>query len=232
MTRLMMAAVAVALVLQGAASGRDEKKAPAKPKEKEVTLLRALEEMEWTLATANARKRLLAVTDNQAVPKDEAAGVAMRVRIIAAKDATAVTGIYLSNLSVAADAKITLDGKEAKWDDLKPNQRVKLRLKKDSPVVTDVTARTEKAPFKTIPPVWKLKAVDAKKDTVTLTNDRGLVVKGVEVAKDARLSLLKVGPGVHSTDAKLADLKVGDPVAVELRGIKGGIQASALATAK
>src|SRR5687767_4505225 len=98
MTRLMMAAAVVALVLQGAAGGRDEKKAPAKAKEKEVTLSRAVEEVEWTLASVNARKRQIAVTDNQMVPKEGVEGVAMRMRLIAGKDgALLATGVYLSN---------------------------------------------------------------------------------------------------------------------------------------
>jgi hypothetical protein len=234
MTTLKLSVLATLALTVLPARGADDKKAPPAPRE--VTAAQALEAVEWTLSTVN-RKNTIDVTDCSMTPPgaDGKRAGPTTMRLIMTKDGTTTTGFHVGNLPVSPQAKITLDGKPAKWDDLKGGQRISLRLDKKTPTVTEITA-TSKKEGKVPPPwIWKVQAVDAAKGTVTLASDEaGLVVKNAPVAEDARLSttgLTKEG-GLILPSFKLADLEAGTTVAVEFRVVKDTLTVTALTKGK
>jgi hypothetical protein len=234
MTTLKMSVMVTLALAVLPGRGADDKKAPPGPRE--VTAAQALEAVEWTLSTVN-RKNTIDVTDSSMTPPgaDGKRAGPTTMRLIMTKDGTTTTGFHVSNLPVSPQAKITLDGKPARWDDLKGGQRITLRLDKKAPTVTEITA-TSKKEGKAAPPwIWKVQAVDAARRLVTLASDEaGLVVKNAPVAEDARLSttgLTKEG-GLILPSFKLADLEAGTTVAVEFRIVEGTLTVSALTKGK
>jgi len=102
--------------------------------------------------------------------------------------------------SVAKDARIVRDGNEAKLADLKQGSQATLKLSEDQKTVVGINAGTQ-------PTSAPLKAVDASKNTITVTvgNRVAKEDKTYQVLKDAKIM-------IDGKEGKLADLKVGAPI--------------------
>jgi hypothetical protein len=199
----------------GADKAQPEKKAP-----KEVTLKEAVEAIEWTLQSADADNRVIRL-DDSLLPDDakidadafsSAPGLSVRGGQ-SPKGNPVTTGFNVRGLAVDKEAKVSIDGKEAGFADLKPTMRVSVRLT-DGGAVNKIEAKTKfkEGPFR----LWVVKSVDAEKRTVTLEGP-GLRVKTLPVDKDAKLSINESKP----REVELKELEEGMVLVVEVRGDKG-----------
>jgi RNA polymerase sigma factor (sigma-70 family) len=183
--------------------------APAKPD----GVRKMIEAIDWTLTDVNDTKNTISVDDHA----NHIPAGAPRLILVATPNGQAASGFSLDNLAVAEKAKITLDGKEATLKDLKPGMRVQLRSAGDRTVIAKIDAASPR------PPVFRyvLKAVDAKKQTLTVTlADKELDLPDLPVAKDAEIKFLDVNVGARFQNAKLEDLQPGMHLALELAAEK------------
>jgi hypothetical protein len=114
--------------------------------------------------------------------------------------------------SVAKDAKILRDGKEAKLGDLKTGSKATLKLTADQKTVVSISVDS--------PPLSApLKSVDASKNTITvIVGARGAKEdKTYQVAKDAKIT-------IDGQEAKLADLSAGTSITFTLNSSDTVIQ--------
>lgn len=102
--------------------------------------------------------------------------------------------------AVAKDAKIIRDGNDAKLSDLKQGSQATLKLSEDQKTVVAINAGTQ-------PVSAPLKAVDASKNTITVTVGNRIAKedKTYQVLKDAKIL-------IDGKEGKLSDLKVGAPI--------------------
>jgi RNA polymerase sigma factor (sigma-70 family) len=172
-----------------------------------------LEAIDWTLCDVNDTKNTISIHDqSNHIPAGNP-----RLILVATPNGQAASGFSLDNLTVAEKAKITLDGKEATLKDLKPGMRVQLRTDGDRTVIAKLDASSPR------PPVFRyvLKAVDAKKQTLTVTlADKDLDLPNLAVAKDAEIKFLDVNVGARFQNAQLEDLQPGMHLALELAAEK------------
>jgi RNA polymerase sigma factor (sigma-70 family) len=193
----------------------------------EMTLPHLLETLEWTVTDVDAEKRTINLSDCLLPPGVKFAGAPLVTgRSMTGPKGPVNTWMALADLSVDGGAKVVIDGKEAKLQDLEPWMRVSLRLGKDGSAVAKIEARTK---FEEgVPPRWVVKAVDAKAGTVKAGmigptgKDVELVVKGLFVEKEAKVStttFAKVGGGYapRFDDADLGDFREGMYLGLELR---------------
>jgi RNA polymerase sigma factor (sigma-70 family) len=170
---------------------------------------RYLEHLDWLLTALDLDGRTISLDDRRDASADKAL-----VLLPAGPSGCAVAG-----LKVAPGARITLDGKEARLSDLKPGQRVKVRLAKDRFLVSDIEASAR-------PPVFRyvLKSVDAAGRTVTVQNvEKQITLKDVPVAENAQLNRFKretadddQGFVARLPSIALSDLRAGMLLALEL----------------
>jgi RNA polymerase sigma factor (sigma-70 family) len=169
---------------------------------------RQMEELDWLLTGIDPDKRTMNLDDR----RDAAPGKA--VTLVATPGTVGPTGFALSGLKVAPDAQVTLNGKDARLADLKPGQRIKVRIATDRLLVTAVEAQAPPPVFR-----YKLKAVDAKRRTLTVENqEKNLVMKDLPIAEQAELMrfVLMADKTVHLRDVAQTDLRVGMAVSLEL----------------
>ncbi len=200
-----------------------------------VTLPYHVTSQEWYLAKVDSTKNTISVRDGGSDKQ--------RLHIQQRDSALFVAnGMSLDDLAVAKDAKIFIDGKEGRFSDLREGMRVSLQMEKDKSVLTRVNATTLREPRA----LYRLNNVDAANSAITVTIgerrpdwgaewgfsvvehvDKGSRLMMLPVAKDARIrrQWLEVKDGVvggaKSQEMKLADLKAGWSVALELTVIDG-----------
>jgi hypothetical protein len=198
------------------AEPRKEDKAEPKAAAKGAGVRKVLEAVDWTVTDVDADKGTLSVDDHATYVQTGNPKLA----VIATPNGLAASGLALLNLPVARDAKITLDGKEAKLKDLAAGMHAFLRTEGDDAVITRVVATSPR------PGVFRyvLKAVDAKAGTITATlAEKNLDLESVPVAKDAQVRFFEApGGGAALRDAKLEDLQPGMHLALELAADKDG----------
>jgi hypothetical protein len=124
----------------------------------------------------------------------------------------------LDGVPVAQDAKVTIDGKEAKLANLGVGMRVSVEWAKDGASLSRVEAVSP-------PPEvsYTLKSVDAEKRLVTATTEgKGPTLEDVPVAKDAAIVIRRTNTEIG--DGKLADLRPGASVYLRLSAGPDGIE--------
>src|SRR4030095_13417815 len=145
-------------------AGGGQKAKPPVPS-KDMTIPDVLVADQWTLTSANLRKKQISVCDFPA----EAIGAAGTFGIIMKNDGLALHGVLVNGIPLAADVKISLDGKPATMDDLKQGMGVSVQFAKNSASLTKVDAKSKvegKAAFRP-PSLWTVKAADPKKNLVS-----------------------------------------------------------------
>lgn len=97
--------------------------------------------------------------------------------------------ILLEGLSVAKDAKITLDGKPARLGQLRPGLQLTIRFAENGQTIMSIEAAKPQ-------PELRVKAVDADKNTITVTLGPDRTFKELPVAKDVYIYFYHKGnPG-------------------------------------
>src|SRR5262249_37301734 len=196
------------------AEPRKEDKAEPKAAAKGAGVRKVLEAVDWTVTDVDADKGTLSVDDHATYVQTGNPKLA----VIATPNGLAASRLALLNLPVARDAKITLDGKEAKLKDLAAGMHASLRTEGDDAVITRVEATSPR------PGVFRyvLKAVDAKAGTITATlAEKNLDLESVPVADGAQVQFFEgAGGGAALRDAKLEDLQPGMHLALELSADK------------
>ena len=200
---------ALFLALVAGAAGADEAKGTAKALPREETVADVVAAGEWTLASVSARRGTIALCEGPA-------GEPGLTRVAFGPDGYQPLGVSVEGLPVAADARVSLDGKPAKLADLKRGMRVKVRLGKEPVRVTKVEARSVKEG--TLPPapsVWHVRAVDPKAKRLTVTGE-AVTLKNLEVTEDTKVTgyALAADSGVRAARLDLAapELKEGASV--------------------
>ncbi|MBY0228190.1 MAG: hypothetical protein K2W96_02800 [Gemmataceae bacterium] len=126
-------------------------------------------------------------------------------------------GKEVQSFDVAKDAKVTIDGKEGKLDDLKADDRVTVLLSLDGKKAVAVTKGRLAVPGESRGPrlAGTVKAVDARARKVTLAVDKE-EERVVELAEGATVA-------IGGKEAGLEDLKEGTTVVIvlSLDGKKG-----------
>jgi formylglycine-generating enzyme len=109
-----------------------------------------------------------------------------------------------SSYDVAKNAKVAINGKQARFDDLKPNMQISLQLSgiKNQPAF-EITALG--------PQVRGLiKSIDTKKNSISVRLiDAQMTAEAAPVAKDAIIV-------IDGKESKLSDLKAGTPVILQM----------------
>jgi hypothetical protein len=236
MTKRVIFATAVLLAMWAGSGGGQSQEAKKGDKEKP----KAAKEVEfkdvlagrWSLTSINARKRQISLSDYGGGDSSGAAGA---FALISTKDGVTLAGVTIRGLPLAADTEISVDGKPGKVEDLKAGMILSIRMTKDSTAVTKVEA-TSKAKGKGDGPqtLWTVKAVDAKKKLVSVTNEKlGMTLKDIAITKDARVEVYKVDMFLQTAPLALENLKEGSIVSLEFQfDAKAGFVLSALRTSK
>jgi RNA polymerase sigma factor (sigma-70 family) len=182
-----------------APAGAGEKPAPRArgPAEGDTATLRRLEAVRWQLLRVEVGKRTLHIAD---VPAARAWRRDFAGQLLASAEAQ----LSLRGLPVAADARITLDGKEVPLKDLHPGVNLSLKFAKGKPVVTAIEAKTPARAG------YVVQEVNAGTNTIRVSRGKG----------DRRL-VLTVARGALLDIASLKDLKVGMHVALHIEVVDG-----------
>jgi RNA polymerase sigma factor (sigma-70 family) len=126
-----------------------------------------------------------------------------------------IDGITLRGLTVAPDARILADGREAKLEDLKRDMQLSLQMAADKLTITRIEALSPKPAVS-----YVVKAVDALARTISVTmGPEGPALTDLPLAGDARIEAEYVNvvlQGMETQISELTDLKVGMRVHLEL----------------
>ncbi len=158
-------------------------------------LVPELQAMPWGLLAVDQRRRTLHVGDASVLTPFDLDGDARAALFLAMACRLQVRG-----LPVAGDARITIDGKEARLTDLHAGLLLSLKFAADKPVVTSIAA-TKPPPQ----PDYVVKEVSAAKGTITVTLPRGGKPRVLTVAKNVLVDVASQGsvtpehlkPGMH-----------------------------------
>ncbi len=225
---------------QAAPAKGDRGKAAPKPGRKpaavQLTPRQFVERREWTLLDVDADgngKGTLVVDDYPefndqtrkmlAKLKDDGHPVPGRTRGSRAPDGSLENRGLNLHLTVDPKAKVSLDGKECKLQDLSAGVAVSLALDKEGATVVGIRAKSKLKGTKGGGPRWVIKEADDKGGTLSVAcEDDGTEVLRIPVAKEAKILLNvfgKAGDGVffRSDIGALADLQAGSCVALTLR---------------
>lgn len=104
-----------------------------------------------------------------------------------------------------ADSRVTIDGKQATWSDLKAKMKVAVRMSAQGPVALEVCAAGSKV-------AGTVKAVNAGKQTLEVSIDDAQMVAEAAVSADAEVT-------IATGKAKLSDVKAGMRVIVQMSAV-------------
>jgi RNA polymerase sigma factor (sigma-70 family) len=218
---------------------RDKAGAP-KPRQKpaavKLTPRQFAERLEWTLLDVDVDEQghsTILVDDypefreqerkDFAKLKDDGQPISGRTRGARAPDGSLENRGLNLRLPVHPKARISLDGKESKLEDLKAGMAMSLALGKGGSTVVKIRAKSKLKGTKGAGPRWVIQEADDKAHTLSVTCEEDSVdVVGIPVAKDATILLtrfVKVGGGVFPRNdfGAFADLQVGCCVHLTLR---------------
>jgi RNA polymerase sigma factor (sigma-70 family) len=204
-----MVGVGAGLLGYGMAAGQESKgkkpdeAAPQKEpaKSNEAGMGQHLQQAAWVLTKVDAGKNTVSVRSQPTSP-------ALNPKVNNGRLRLPIDGVSLDALPVAKDAKIQLDGKEAKFPQLKAGMRLSLTTAKDSLTITGIKATSPEPDAR-----YTVKKVDALQNTITVTIGKdGPTLEALPVAKDAEIQAewLNINLGAfESQNRKLSDLRAG-----------------------
>lgn len=145
---------------------RAEAKGPAEA-QKAPVVSRHLEALPWSVAQVDWEKRTLSVEQmpvisGQAVNAKVGVWDAETGRALRVGAAFPGSGLALERITVARDAKVTIDGSDGKFEDVQEGMAASLQFAADKPVITGIHA-TSRSPRGLL-----LKKTDAEKNTITV----------------------------------------------------------------
>jgi RNA polymerase sigma factor (sigma-70 family) len=202
---------------QGATEPGREKVAA---KSNEALLSRKVQEASWRLTEVDIAKDTISV---MTPPPDRGGDGTFTFKAIDGGERIQPEGgVSLKGLSFTKKAMIQLDGKNAKLSELKAGMRLTLQMSKNSLTIIGINATS---PEQTHRYLYTVKAVDAIKNTITVTiGEAGPTLEGVPVAKDAKIEAHQIDiatKGLVTQVLKLSDLQAGMPVRLEM-AVDGG----------
>jgi RNA polymerase sigma factor (sigma-70 family) len=145
---------------------RVEAKGPAEAP-KAAAVSRHLEALPWNVAKIDWEKRTLSVEEmpvisGQAINAKVGLWDAETGRALRVVAAFPGSGLALERITVARDAKVTIDGSNGTFEDVKEGMAASLQFAADKPVITRIHA-TSRSPRGLL-----LKKTDAEKNTITV----------------------------------------------------------------
>jgi RNA polymerase sigma factor (sigma-70 family) len=196
------------------------RQAPASVGPGAVDHRRLVEDLDWFLSAVDSARGKISLED---LP-DRRGGQA--IARTGARGGVGPTGLTMSGLVVAPDARITLDGRPAELKSLRPGMRAAVRLAADRFAAVEVRATSpQPAAFR-----YVVESVDAGAWTITVALEpKGLRLEKIRVADDAPIRLIRTQPvgdgpdlAIRTDAISLRDLRPGMFVSLTLDVTEGG----------
>jgi hypothetical protein len=175
------------------------------PGQKEPGMQHWLQSREWQVRTVNPAKQTITVQDRGA---NDNWGMGLRF-VETTSGNFGPSGLILKDLKLGKDASIRLDGKPAKFADLKPEMKLVLRFAEKSFRLLTIDAFSPNKSGAS----YVLKEIVPARNTISVADWNGQMLGALPLAKNVDIE-------IHSKDgmrkAALRDLEVGMTVHVEL----------------
>jgi hypothetical protein len=181
-------------------SARGAAAAEAPPVPSQASLRRQLQAMEWSVTKVDVKERRITV--DQSVP-------APTTLVQGWQTVEPPLGLRLNAVPLTKDARVVIAGKEARLTDLEPGAILALRFAADRLAVRQLTQ---------VPQSYRyvLQALDLKERTITVSRKQepGATLEHLPLARNVDVT-------VNNQPTRLANLKVGTPLAITLSPDRG-----------